>query len=55
MQQSFMRHAGNDKNPLRVLNTGGWLDIDAKRDHLPAPILIYKDGSVREPTLMDGV
>jgi UDP-2,3-diacylglucosamine pyrophosphatase LpxH len=44
----FVRHHGDKKSPLWVHNTGGWVDIDADKHHLPAPILIYRDGSVRE-------
>ncbi|MBN2607890.1 MAG: metallophosphoesterase [Candidatus Fermentibacteraceae bacterium] len=51
----FVRHHGEEVHPLWVHNTGGWVDIDAERYHLPAPMLIYGDGSVRALTLKNGV
>lgn len=50
----FVRYTEDGEDPLWLHNTGGWVDIDPERYHLPAPMMIFRDGSVGALVLQDG-
>ncbi|MFA5717335.1 MAG: hypothetical protein WC952_06415 [Desulfobulbaceae bacterium] len=49
----FMRHNDERRNPMWVHNTGGWVDIVPEKFHMPAPMLVYRDGTVSALRLRD--
>jgi len=43
---TFVRYENEIKKPLKIYNTGGWVDIDPETFHMPQPMLVFADGGV---------
>ncbi|MFO8033082.1 MAG: metallophosphoesterase [Desulfohalobiaceae bacterium] len=45
---TFMRYQDQEKSPLDIHNTGGWVNINPDTFHMPQPTLIDKNGEVQQ-------
>ena len=43
---TFEWYQNEQRNPVKIYNTGGWVGINPETFHMPQPTLIYKDGTV---------
>ena len=46
--ETFVRYQNQEKTPLDIHNTGGWVNINPDTFHMPQPALIDKNGAVRQ-------
>lgn len=46
--ETFIRYQNQEKMPLDIHNTGGWVNINPEIFHMPQPTLIDNNGAVRQ-------
>ena len=51
---TFFRYQNQNKRPLDIHNTGGWVNINPETFHMPQPVLIDKNGAVQQLRFQDG-